>query len=114
MPALTTFYVDNTAPCPGSGTQASPWCDFSAVDYTIFQPGDQILLKRGDTFTTGMLLEGSGTSTNYLTVSAYGSGAMPIINVAGLASELDVAALGIGRVPAIESGNRPREVRKRG
>ena len=60
----TTFYVDSTAACPGSGTQASPWCDFSVVDYTIFQPGDQILLKRGDTFTTGMLLEGSGTSTS--------------------------------------------------
>jgi hypothetical protein len=27
-----------------------------------------------------MLLQGSGTSTSYLTVSAYGSGAMPIIN----------------------------------
>ena len=76
----TTFYVDSTAPCPGSGTQASPWCDFSAVDSTIFHPGDQILLKRGDTFTTGMLLQGSGTSTSYLTVSAYGSGATPIIN----------------------------------
>ena len=76
----TTFYVDSTAACPGSGTQASPWCDFTTVDRTIFQPGDQILLKRGDTFTTGILLEGSGTSTNYLTVSTYGSGAMPIIN----------------------------------
>ena len=62
------------------GHQASPWCDFSAVDSTIFHPGDQILLKRGDTFTTGMLLQGSGTSTSYLTVSAYGSGATPIIN----------------------------------
>ena len=78
--ASTTFYVDSTAPCPGSGTQASPWCDFSVVDSTIYQPGDQILLKRGDTFTTEMLLQGSGTSTSYLTVSAYGSGAMPIIN----------------------------------
>src|ERR1700735_14370 len=76
----TTFYVDSTAACPGSGTPASPWCDFSAVDFTLFQPGDQILLKRGDTFTTGMLLQGSGTSTSYLTVSAYGSGATPIIN----------------------------------
>ena len=75
-----TFYVDNTALCPGSGTQASPWCDFSAVDSTIFHPGDQILLKHGDTFTTGMLLQGSGTSTSSLTVSAYGSGATPIIN----------------------------------
>jgi hypothetical protein len=76
----TTYYVDNTASCPGSGTQTSPWCDFSIVDSTSFQPGDQILLKRGDTFTSGMVLFGSGTPTSTLTVGAYGSGPSPIID----------------------------------
>ena len=78
--APTTYYVDSTAACPGSGTLASPWCDFSVVDSTTFQPGDQILLKDGDTFTSEMVLYGSGTSTSYLTVGTYGSGASPIIN----------------------------------
>jgi hypothetical protein len=45
-----------------------------------FQPGDQILLKSGDTFTTPMTLKGSGTSSSYVTVAPYGSGASPIIN----------------------------------
>ena len=76
----TNFYVDSTAPCPGSGTQTSPWCDFSVVNSKTFQPGDQILLKSGDTFTSGMNLVGSGTSTSYVTVASYGSGAPPIIN----------------------------------
>ncbi len=76
----TSYYVDNTASCPGSGTQASPWCDFSVVNSTTFQPGDQVLLKRGDTFTSGMVLYGSGTSASDLTVASYGSGALPIIN----------------------------------
>ena len=76
----TNFYVDSTAPCPGSGTQTSPWCDFSVVNSETFQPGDQILLKSGDTFTSGMNLVGSGTSTSYVTVASYGSGAPPIIN----------------------------------
>jgi hypothetical protein len=76
----TAYYVDNTAPCPGSGTQAAPWCDFSVVNSTIFQPGDQVLLKSGDTFTTPMTLSGSGTSSSYVTVGPYGSGAAPIIN----------------------------------
>ena len=71
----TNFYVDSTAPCPGSGTQTSPWCDFSVVNSETFQPGDQILLKSGDTFTSGMNLVGSGTSTSYVTVASYGSGA---------------------------------------
>ena len=75
-----TYYVDNTATCPGSGTQPSPWCNFSVVDSRIFQPGDQILLKDGDTFTSGMTLSGSGTPTSYLTVGSYGSGPAPIIN----------------------------------
>ena len=26
--APTTYYVDSTAACPGSGTLASPWCGF--------------------------------------------------------------------------------------
>ena len=76
----TAYYVDNTAPCPGAGTQASPWCDFSLVNATTFQPGDQVLLRRGDTFTTSMFLIGSGTPSNYVTVAPYGSGAAPIIN----------------------------------
>ena len=76
----TAYYVDNTAPCPGAGTQASPWCDFSLVNATTFQPGDQVLLRRGDTFTTSMFLIGSGTPSSYVTVAPYGSGAAPIIN----------------------------------
>ena len=76
----TSYYVDSTASCPGSGTQASPWCNFSVIDSTTFQPGDQILLKSGDTFTSEMVLYGSGTSTSLLTVGSYGSGASPIIN----------------------------------
>ena len=76
----TTYYVDNTAACPGLGTQTNPWCDFSVVNTKIFGPGDQILLKSGDTFTSGMFLEGSGTSTNYVTVGSYGAGSSPIIN----------------------------------
>ena len=75
-----TYYVDSTAACPGSGTLATPWCDFSVVNARTFQPGDHILLKTGDTFTSGMLLSGSGTSTSYLTVGNYGPGALPIIN----------------------------------
>ena len=79
--ANTSYYVDNAASCPGLETQASPWCDFSVVNTTTFQPGDQLLLKRGETYSTsGMILFGSGTSSNNLTVSAYGSGALPIID----------------------------------
>jgi hypothetical protein len=76
----TTYYVDSTATCPGSGTQASPWCDFSVLNSKTFQPGDQILLKRGDTFGSEMVLNGSGSSTSYLSIGSYGSsGGSPVI-----------------------------------
>jgi hypothetical protein len=75
-----SYYVDSTAPCPGSGTMAAPWCNFSAVDTKVFVPGDQILLKRGDTFTTTMVLKGSGTPSRYVTVGSYGSGPIPVID----------------------------------
>jgi hypothetical protein len=86
----TTYYVDSSATCPGSGTQASPWCGFSSVNAQTFQPGDQILLKRGDTFASGMILKGSGTSTNYLSVGAYGSGASPVISGNAAASSVGI------------------------
>ncbi len=79
----TAYYVDSTAPCPGSGTQASPWCDFSVVNSTTFSAGDQVLLKRGDTFASELVLYGSGTSTSYVTIGAYGSGPGPTINGGG-------------------------------
>ncbi len=88
--ASTTYYVDSAATCPGSGTQATPWCDFSVVNSMTFQPGDQILLKSGDTFRSGMTLYGSGTSASYLTVSTYGSGAAPIINGNGNTSFIGI------------------------
>ncbi len=76
----TAFYIDNTAPCPGSGTMAAPWCNFSAVRSKVIEAGDKILLKRGDTFTTEMMLNASGTPSQYVTVGSYGSGPIPVID----------------------------------
>ena len=75
-----TYYVDSTASCPGLGTQVSPWCNFNVINSTNFGPGDELLLKDGDTFTSGLTLSGSGTSTSYLTLGSYGSGPAPIIS----------------------------------
>src|SRR6516225_624452 len=64
----TTYYVHSSATCPGSGTAAAPWCDFRAVNKMVLKPGDQVLLKSGDTFTTPLLIHGSGTSSRYVQV----------------------------------------------
>jgi hypothetical protein len=76
----TAYYVDSSAQCPGSGTADAPWCDFSAVNATVFKPGDQVLLKSGDTFTTPLFLRGSGTPSRYVEVGSYGPGRMPVLD----------------------------------
>jgi hypothetical protein len=75
----TTYYVDSSAPCPGAGTAAAPWCDFRVVNSKVLKPGDQVLLKSGDTFATPLILRGSGTSSRYVQVGSYGSGPMPVL-----------------------------------
>jgi hypothetical protein len=76
----TTYYIDSKARCPGSGTMAAPWCNSNAVNSRSFIAGDKILLKRGSTFATGMLVKGSGTPSRYVTVGSYGSGPTPVID----------------------------------
>lgn len=82
--AGVTYYIDCAA---GSDTNdgmstSSPWKTFTNTNNHTFQPGDQILLKRG-TFCSGIgTLKplGSGTPANPITIGAYGTGALPHID----------------------------------
>lgn len=78
--AGTAYYVDCSAATNGNGTQASPWNNLSTVNSTTFAAGDQILFKRGTTCVGQLWPKGSGVSGNPITVSAYGTGARPVIN----------------------------------
>lgn len=78
--AANIYYVDSGAQCPGSGTQGAPWCNFSAINSRHLGAGDQVLLKRGDTFTSQLVISGTGNPSNYVTVASYGSGPMPVID----------------------------------
>lgn len=82
FPGNTRYYIDDGSGCSDSyaGTSArQPWCDFSKVNTGTFSPGDRILLKCGDRWDQEMDLAGSGTSSNWITVTSYGSGARPKI-----------------------------------
>jgi len=95
--ALTgTYYIDNSG---GSGcsdsnngtTTSTPWCDFNNLDGQTFGPGAQILLKSGDTFTQELgKLYGGGSSGEYVTISSYGTGALPIISGSSSTSARDI------------------------
>lgn len=83
-PITGTHYVDNAAGSncsdAGAGTSTSaPWCSFAPVQNRTLSAGAQLLLKRGDSWTSSMTLYGSGTSTSWITIGAYGTGSLPVI-----------------------------------
>ncbi len=82
--AATTYYID----CAGgsdanNGTSTStPWRTFTNVNNRTLVAGDSVLLKRGATCSgIGSLIpQGAGTSASPITIGAYGTGALPVIN----------------------------------
>lgn len=89
----TTYYVSQSGGNDSNnGTSlGTPWKTMSKVSSVTFQPGDNILLNRGDTWTEQLNLHGNGTFDNLITVSSYGSGNKPLIqnsnNVITIANE---------------------------
>src|SRR6185436_16578118 len=76
----TTYYVDCSASSNGNGTQSSPWNNVATVTATTFGSGVSILFKRGTTCSGTLWPKGSGASGSPITLDAYGTGALPIIN----------------------------------
>ena len=80
----TKYFLNNQ---PGSNcndrgphTEANPWCSFAPVnELRVFSPGDQILLARGATWHQGLVLSGSGSALQPITLAAYGTGPHPRI-----------------------------------
>src|SRR5206468_3716756 len=62
-------------------SQSTPWKTITKLNaiFSILQPGDKVLFKRGDSFYGSIVIKKSGTSSAPITFGAYGSGAKPII-----------------------------------
>jgi parallel beta-helix repeat protein len=80
--AAGTYYVSSSSGNDSNaGTQAAPWKTAAKVNSMTFQPGDQILFKRGDTWVADPLIpRSSGTAGNPITFGAYGTGNRPVLN----------------------------------
>ena len=63
-------------------SQATPWKTLAKVNSVFggLNPGDQVLLQAGSVFTGPLLITKSGTASQLITISTYGSGAAPIIS----------------------------------
>jgi hypothetical protein len=81
------YYIDSDG---GSDANAgtSPglaWATLDKVSNWNFEPGDQILLQRGDSFNGKIFLNGqdNGEEGNPVIVGAYGTGDLPVISAVG-------------------------------
>jgi hypothetical protein len=85
LPAATYYFDADGGNDLNTGTAPDQaWQNLSKANSHAFQPGDQILLQRGDSFTGKIYLNGdSGTADNPIIVGAYGSGDDPVISCVG-------------------------------
>jgi pectate lyase len=77
----STYYLDadnGNDNNDGISTQTS-WKSLAKISTTALSPGDIICFKKGNRFNGHFVVNGSGSSLNPITITAYGSGAKPII-----------------------------------
>ena len=86
-----SYYVDATNGSDSNNglTEGSPWKSLSKVSSTSFTEKSEILLKRGETWNESLTI-----SNNDISVNAYGSGALPILDGA-IDSNFVIVATGI-------------------
>lgn len=64
-----------------AGTPADrPWKTLARASTPDYGPGDQILLKRGDTWDEELRPKGNGTPDNPIVIGSYGEGNRPVID----------------------------------
>ena len=79
----TNYYISTDGNDANTGTsQAQAWKTIGRMTQSIFslQPGDQILFKRGGTYSGKLEIPLSGTAAQPITIGAFGSGNTPIIS----------------------------------
>lgn len=76
------YYVDDAKGDDGRDglSPTTAWRTFRNVNDRVFRPGDAILLRRGGRWTGGLAPLGSGTTTRWITLGAYGEGARPFVD----------------------------------
>ena len=76
----TNYYFSNAGKDNNNGKSIqSAWKSISKINTIKLNPGDSILLKRGDVFEGSIELRNSGTAVKPIVISAYGAGKAPIL-----------------------------------
>jgi hypothetical protein len=79
------YYIDaESGNDSGSGhSPQNAWSSLEKVNETVFQPGDVILFKAGESWNGQLELKGSGTAEAPIQINTYGEGKNPAIHGQG-------------------------------
>ena len=84
--AQTTYFVSQSCGSDDYDGQAGewdgkhgPWQTLTKASSVTHRAGDQLLLKRGDTWNETLTLSGDGAVGNLITIASYGTGQRPYI-----------------------------------
>ncbi|MEU7028182.1 right-handed parallel beta-helix repeat-containing protein [Streptomyces sp. NPDC046275] len=84
--AETTIHVDCSRQSAGDGSQASPFNSIAQANGRTYAPGDTLAFASGTTCTGALTPRGSGTALAPITLTSYGTGALPVIDGGGAAN----------------------------
>jgi len=78
---VATYYVDATLGDDANDglSPATAWRSLERASQLVLTPGEQLLLKRGETYEGQLIVTGHGTADSLVLVGAYGEGAMPVV-----------------------------------
>lgn len=82
----TTYYVDaiNGSDSNDGTSEQKAWQTVDKVNSVVFEPGDEILFKSGQTFIGQLMPQGSGSKEDgVIRMDKYGGDALPTINAKG-------------------------------
>jgi hypothetical protein len=104
----TTYYFDATGGSDANNCQSEAMAckTLTKVGSLVLQPGDTVLLKRGETFVGSLKPDESGTDGSPITFDTYGMGDKPIIESASAAQNygIDLRNLSYVTVKNLEVG----------
>lgn len=66
------YYFDSSASAEGDGSNLSPFKSLNVIQNLDIQAGDNVLLKRGSSFSSPLVLDRSGAPGSPITIQAYG------------------------------------------
>jgi len=80
--AQTSYYVDavNGSDANPGVSQSLAWKTIGKVNRSRFLPGDNILLRSGQTWRENLQVTSSGSAGNPIRIGSYGTGEKPILN----------------------------------